>query len=245
MGFHSLNTPSLFHQDPAPFVFPSWLWCFAVVLLPVMFDSSSVQGVSQCANTGVGRHFFYGIFQTQGLNQLAVNFYHWASDAIPPNINMMHLNPFMFQLKCHPFVNPLSNSVFLSWESDSSTLTAARMKRWYTATWCPSQTFCEAFSELPAPLQWSWIVGKLITQSCQGWNQSVNFPVQKSRGRGSRKNWLFFALPDKCESDWFQMRNKHMRDYSCMNRKFVIVVRDGRFLPIKSNCIYCLSFLVV
>ena len=130
MGFHSLNTPSLFpYQDLCPLFFP--LDCDALLL----FSHCHVWLIV-CPwgfpgkKTGEGSHFLLcGIFQTQWLNLLETGFFTTEPVMLSPKYEHdAPLNPFMFQLKCHPFVNPLSNSVFPSWESDSSTLHAARMK---------------------------------------------------------------------------------------------------------------------
>ena len=45
---------------------------------------SSVHGISQARNTGVGCHFLpQGIFPTQGLNPSLLGLLHWQADSLP------------------------------------------------------------------------------------------------------------------------------------------------------------------
>lgn len=122
----------------------------------------------------------------------------------------------------------------------------SKNERWYTATWCPSQTFCEAFSGFPAPSSDHGLWGSLITIGAAKAEPVSKLPSAEIKSERIQENWLFFAFARQMwkwlDSKW---EINTWDDYGCMNRKFVIVARDGRFLPIKSNCIYCLSFLVV
>ena len=160
--------------------------------------------------------------------------YHWASDAIPPNMNMMHLwIHSCFNSNVTPLWILCLNLFFFP---ESRTLAHWMQQEW-KLIYCllvSCSTFCEAFSGFPAPLQWFWIKlwGSLITIAAaklepfsKPWN--ANFKIE-----GIQENWLcvcvcvcvcvcfvvlllllllFWLLPDRCESDWYQMRNKHMR----------------------------------
>ena len=131
-----------------------------------MCDSFSVHGVSQARILEwVAISFSMGSSRPRDWN-------HWKVDSLPlsqwcypPNMNMMHLwIPSCFNSNVTPLWI-LCQNLFFRPENHSSTLHEARMKAYHTATWCPAQTFCEAFSGFPAPLHWSLIKlwGSLIT----------------------------------------------------------------------------------
>ena len=165
-------------------------------LATVMSDSSSVHGVSQARILEwVAISFFRGSSRPR-------DWIHWKVDSLPLSQwcyppKYKHdapLNPFMFQLKCHPFVNPLSNSVFLSWESDSSTLTAARMK----ADILPPGVLLKHFvrlslaSLLPSSDHGLW--GNLITIGAAKAESVSKLPSAEIKSERIQENWLFFAF---------------------------------------------------
>ena len=170
-----------------------------------MSDSSSVHGVSQARILEwVAISFSMGSSRPR-------DWIHWKVDSLPlsqwcypPNINMMHLwIPSCFNSNVTPLWILCRNLFFHPENQTSSTLHAARMKAYRTATWCPAQTFCEVFSGFPAPLQWSWIKlwGSLITIGAAKAEPVNKLPSASIKRERIQENWLFVFVFCFCQTD--------------------------------------------